>query len=1136
MATLALKSKNQILSSMVSKLLTETGINDINPGSVIMTLLELAATEDFQQYFQMLNIIRNYNLDTTTGADLDTRVFELGLVRLLARAATGKINILRDPSFVKVSTSLYSGLPNPVAGDTVIRVNDASNVLYGSSGTLIVGRGTPNEEQVNYSSPPVNFINYWQFTVTSLSNDHSLNETVILKQGLDQLISAGTQIVVPATSNSPAVNFTTNIDVTLQSGEAEVDAVEVTSTNVGSSGNIPILAINGTSAFTNPPFPGARGENLAKFTTGRDIETDDQLRDRWKNTIQTLSRGTKLAILNAIIGLLDEETAKRVVSSNIITPVDLTEPVKVYIDDGTGFEASFDEQGLEIVLAQASGQEQRLQLDLFPLVKAQAETEQAEPYDLSAGVLTLSYQVGIQAETIQFQPDDFEFANAATAEEVVAVINDRSSLIEARTAAVGTKIVISAKADENEDLQVTGGTANPTLLFPTDARSTLFLYKNDRLLSKDGVTAFVDSGSETYNFTGLGAPPWALLVTVDGKTANVQTVNFVNGDFIVPGAATAEEVALAINARLAGATASVVANGTKVRLNSNTPLSSKSKIRVNGGAANGVLGFSTIEVAGSDKDYILNRETGQIKLFTSLSLNDSITAGSIYTRAYLRTASAELYSISSGQTLVVSIDGGSNQVITFGSTGSFSAQQIADLINATLSAGTATVRVVGGLNYLEVRTNDFRESSGSIRIDSSSTAAGLNFTYNTTVLNERPHQAFVTAAGTSPYSFVDGDNLVIIVDNDPASKTFNVFLSYAGQVTSSTGATQFAALAFNVPFPVNSVLNGFKVIFKTGANTTTGNVSDVTFVSGSTYRYSFATLPLSLAQFSIGDQFSVSGLSNVANNGNFLITAINTVGSGYVEVTNANAVVETLTAGSAILGERRTINAYTGSTGAITLSSPLTFAPGIGDQFVILPDTTANVGYFFNNPKVTTLSTQAVSEIVGLSGANHLQISSKANGSDGYIQVAGGSANAEFMFSTTQVQGLQGYANYTGLLKDVHKTIYGDDTDLDTFPGVGAAGITFQVLAPTVKEVAVQANVTLAQGVSISNVSDDIKNAISGYINGLGIGAEVVVAEIIDQIMNVSNVIDVVVVTPAANINIAGDEIARTRGSLIIVS
>lgn len=1133
MATLTLKSKNQILSSMISKLLAETGINDINPASVVLTLLELAATEDFQQYFQMLNIIRNYNLDTTTGQDLDNRAFEFGITRLAALASTGKIDILRDSSFVKVSTSLYPGFPAPLAGDTVVRVNDASNVLYGTSGTLIVGRGTVNEEEVTYSSAPVDFTNYWEFTVSALSNDHTLDETVILKQGVDESIPAGTIVIVPGTSNSEEITFTVNQDTILKSGEDKVVDVEITCTKSGSIGNIPIQAINGEEAFSSPPFSGARAINNSKFTTGQDLESDDDLRDRIKNHIQSLSRGTETAIQTAIVGALDEVSAKRVVSANIIEPANLTDPVKIYIDDGTGFEPSFESQGLETVLLNSSGGEERVQLDLFPLVKAQVETTNFEPYDMSAGSLDLTYEVGIQSETINFVPQDFDFPNAATAEEIVALINDKATIIEARTSQSGKKIVISAKADVNEDIQVTGGTANSVLLFSTDKKSTLFLYKDDVLMSKDGITAFVDSTAETWNFSGLGAGPWPLNLIVDGKSANPMTVNFVSGDFALPTAATAEEVVAAINARLAGASATLIENGTKVRISSNTELSASSKIQITGGSANTLLGFSTSLVQGQNKDYTLNRELGQISLGSPLLANQEITAGSQFTRAKFRTASAEFYTITSGQTLVVEVDGGSPQTITFSASGTYSAQQVADLINAQIIGAVAYVREVGTDNYLELSTNTYEQSIGSLQVNSTSTASALDFTYDVTAEDQRPHRAYRVSTIAGPYSFVEADNLVVVIDDDPSTKTFNIIMDYDGSVTTQISVTQFRNSAFNTVFVSNNELNGFWVVMKSGANTTTGNISDVTNPGGSTFRYTFATLPSGLSTFAIGDHVNISGLTNLTNNGNFLITAVNTSGSGYIEVTNANGVVETGTSGSALLGQRRQVSAYSAATGQITVSSGFTAAPTVGTSFIVLPATLANVIDYFNNEKVTSLSRRAYVDEV--QNNTQVQIASKSDGSDGFVQVTGGSANLKFGFSTTMIQGLQGYNYYTGLTKLVHKIIYGDDSDRVSYPGVGAAGITFQILAPTVKEVAINVNITLKEGVSISSVEEDVKSAISAYVNGLGVGSDVIVSEIIDQVMNIDNITDVEVIEPSANIVIADNEIPRTKNSLILV-
>lgn len=1133
MAELELKSKNKILSDMIATLKVKTGISDINPASVILTLLELAATEDFNQYVQMLNVIRNFNLDTMTGNDLKNKGFEFGLTKIAAIASTGKLNILRPDGFVKVSSQLYSGFPAPLSGDTTIRVNDASDALFGTSGTLIVGRGTANEEEVTYSSAPTNFTNYWEFTVSALANDHNLDENVILKQGTDQFISAGTVIRVPGTSNSPEITFTTLQDVTLLAGEEEIADVEVICSTVGVIGNIPVGAITGTEAFPSPPFAGARAENESKFTTGRDLETDDEFRDRIKKHIQSLSRATATALLNAIVGALDEGTAKRVVSSNIVEPTTTDQPVRIYIDDGTGFEPTFELRGFEQILTQSTGGEQRLQLDLFPLVKAQVESFNAEPFDMSSGPLTLIYTVGIDSETITFIPQDFEFPNAATAEEIVALINDKATLIEARTSQVGKKVVVQAKADINEEIQITGGTANSILLFSTDLKSTLFLYVDDQLLSKDGVTAFIDSQAETYDFTSLGASPWPLNITVDGKAANPQVVNFVPGDFVNPAAGTAEEVVVAINDRLAGATATLIENDTKIRISSNTELSSKSKLQVTGGSANTELGFTTSLVTGQDKDYELNRELGQIEFNEPLDGDQLVTAGSRFTRAYLRTDSAEFYTIGAAQTLVIIVDGGSPQTITFATPGVYSAQQVADLINAQAVGATAYAREVGGDNYLEISTNSYSESAGTIEISSTSTASALDFEYDVEVSNQRPHRAYRTSSIAGPFAFVEADNLVLVIDDDPATKTFNIPMDFDGEVTSAVSTTVFSNLAFNTAFVTNDILNGFYLVFKSGANTTTGSIADVTDQGAGTFRYNFATLPSGLATYAAGDHVSFSNLSNLENNGNFLITAVNTSGSGWIEVTNSDGVEELLTSGAALLGQRRQISDYVASTGTITVGSSFSTMPSAGDDFFILPYTLSNLVYFLNNLKVTTLSKKAFIEIA--ENNSKVQISSISDGSDGYVQITGGSANVKLGFSVTKVQGLQAYNYYTGLTKLVHSIVYGDDSDPVSFPGYAAAGITNQILAPTVKEVRVNADVTLSEGVSITNVEEDIRSAITGYINNLGVGNDVIVAELIERIMGVTNVIDVEITTPSANIDIADGEIARTRTSLIVI-
>lgn len=1132
--TLALKSEEQLFADGMAVLKSESGITDVNPGSVAVTLNEVHSSELFQIYVQLLNIIRNFNLDTTTGEDLDNKAFEFGLTRIGAQKATGKVTIFRESTFQKVSTTIYSGLASPVVGNTKLRVNDASDPLFSTSGTLIVGRGSANEEEVTYAVAPVDFTNYWEFTVSAFTNNHGLDETVILKQGNNETILAGTVLVVPPSGTSAEITFTVNNDTSLLAGEDLVDNVDITAVEPGESGNIPIRALEGEEAFQSPPFSGARVENDARFTTGKDRETDDELRDRIKQHIQSLAKGTQTALINAIVGLVDPDTAKRVVSAQIILPSTLQDIVEIFIDDGTGFEPDFLAQGFETILTSATGGEKRLQLDNIPLLKAQVETNVSEPYDMSSGPLTLIYNVGVQSETITFNISDFTFPTAATAEEIVRAINDKASLIEARTSQVGSSVVISSREEANENIQVVGGTSNGILNFPTDAKETLFLYKSDQLLSKDGSTAFIDSGTVApFDFSVLGASPWPLTLIINGKTANPQTVSFVTGDFAIPASATAQEVVDVINAQLVGAEASVVNNNLNVRIISNTELSSGSKVRITGGTANTALGFSTVEVAGTNRDYTLNRQLGQIELEVPLTANQSITAGSLFTRAFLRTVSPETYSITIGETLIVSVDGGGDQTVTFTAIGIFTAAQMASFINAQLLGATATVREIGSQNFLELTTNSQAEGLGSIEVKSTSTATALNFALDTTISNQRPHRAFSTSGNAAPYTFVKDDLLIVVLDQDAASKTFSIPMDFAGTVTSGTSGTIFANSNFNTIFPLDDELNDFYVIMLSGTNTTSGSALTITDQGGDTFRYAFSALPTGLANFASGDHATFSGMQNIENNGSFLITAVNTGGFGYIEVTNADGIAEAGSSGTAAIGQRRQINDYVAASGTMTVSSGFTNTPAAAETFTILPSSAKNVNNFFNNTQVTTITIEGVVESVD--DGTKIQISSQEEGSDGAVQVTGGSANAAFGFSTSIFAGLEAYNHFTGLVELVHKTVYGDDTDSVSFPGVGAAGIQFDIKAPTVQEISFGVDVTLKEGVSISNVKDDILTAITGYINGLGVGVDVIIEEVRSRIIQLDNITDVSLTTPTANVPIADGELAKTRDSLISI-
>lgn len=1136
MADLTLKSESQILADLISSFIAETGINDTNRIAIIRQLFEAVAQEDFAQYYQMVRIIANYVLDSTTGTDLDNRGFDFGLTRFAAAKATEKVDIQRAASFTKVSTTIYVAKPAPYIGGTKLYVNDASDALYSTSGTLIIGRNTTNEEEVTYAAGPIDYTNYWEFTVSAFTKDHDFSETVILKQGNDESILRGTVVQTQPGADGSVIQFVIDNDVTLLSGEAELTDVDITAVEAGSDANIGIGDIIGTSAFPSPPFTDARAENTTRFTTGRDRETDDEFRDRIKNFIPSNSKGVKSAILNSIVGLVDPDSAKRVVSANVISPTVSGDLVKVIIDDGTGFEPSFSDQGFESVIESATGGEKRLQTNNFPLAKAQVESNSSEPFDMSSGALTLTIATNLQTETITFNPSDFRFSDSVSAEEIVNAINDKAVLFQAFTSNNQKNIIILSRSNTNEDIQVTGGTSNTILNFPTDLKSTLFLYKNDTLLSKDGSTAFIDSqNSATYNLAAIGAFPHTLTIVVDGKTANVQTVTFQAADFADTSQCTVAEVNVVINAQLSGAVASAIESNSKIRLVSNTELSSGSKINVTGGTANNAVNgfnFSTVEVVGTDKDYELNKELGIIELVNNLVANDKITIGSNFTRAKLRAASAENYSVTAGQTLVISIDGGGNQTITFPSTTSLTAAQAATEINSQLNGGLAFSTSIGGSNYLEIQTNTFEQANGSIRIDSSSTATAFGFTTDTTIDNIRPHTAFKVTTNAGPFGFVEDDNLIIIIDDTPSTKSYNIVVSYEDAVTSGSSTTVFVSSTIKNIFDTALELIDYYCIMLSGNNTTSGSgtVTTITDQGGDTWRYTLSANPTNFANFATGDMVTFSNMQNSENDGNFLVTGIS-VASKYVEVTNADGIAESGSTGDIFLGQRRQISNYSSVTGTITVSSGYTNTPVAAETFVVLPSTIDNLVAYLENTKITALSNSA--EITGGENNTKLQIASLSSGSSGYVQVSGGNANDLLGFDTSLLRGLYGYNYYIGLIKIVHSTIYGDDTDLVTYPGVGAAGIDFEILPPTIQEVTVSLQVTLVKDVSISQVENEIKSAITGYINNLDIGEDVILEKIRTQVMQVRNVTDVVAVSPTQNVPIADNEKAKTTNSLI---
>jgi uncharacterized phage protein gp47/JayE len=622
-----IKSFNQILGEMIRKIIAETPLNDVNAGSVLLTLLEACAANDFENNVAILNVLELLNIDAVRNNDLDARAGDYGLERYTATKASGTVSIF-NTNIVKQSSGLYVIKPAPISGQTVIYVNNTTG--WASSGTLYIGRGTNSfEGPIPYSSITV-FPTYSQINLgAALQKDHLQSDIVINSQGQpDLIIPSGTIVKIPANNQNPQIQYVTLRDAVIPAGEDTVNGVQVIAQVPGSQGN---ALINTITQFETIPFPGAAVSNTSSFSDGSDVETDTQLRNRIKAYSTTLARGTAPAIIAAVKGVSDPDDDKQVVSAVITEPVSIGEPSILYIDDGSGFQPSYAGQSVDVLLSNANGTEQYLQLANFPLPRPQVVNTAIGPFSLSDSMFLRVAIDGIE-DTVTFTESDFVNISAATVAEIVVAINAKSTLFKARLDNNSQSILIYPVVFDAEIIQVVPLRdtdiatlyVNDILKFPTDEFSYIALYQNSTRLHQKNKTATLETVPfAQWNITGVGN----LILAVDGTPA--QNGSFSLGDFVGASSFTTlqlDDWVTAFNAKFAGITAIATPSQT-MQISSNKTGDDSSLVISGGSYLNQLLGNNALEAVGQTSQFEINRETGNIKILTDILAGDTITAG-----------------------------------------------------------------------------------------------------------------------------------------------------------------------------------------------------------------------------------------------------------------------------------------------------------------------------------------------------------------------------------------------------------------------------------------------------------------------------------------------------------------------------
>lgn len=633
-----IRSYEDILGEMLGTYMSKIAVNDLQVGSAVSSFFETVALQVFRASAENLSILREFSVDRASGDILKRIQKEERVPEKNARVATSQVTI-QDTTFEKISTSVFAASNAPNVGSTTIRVADAS--LFPNTGQIYIGRGTSNIEGPLSYNGITNQGGFFEITLTQPTTKfHNTSESVILAQGGNRLIQAGSVIKTVASGASPDLRYSITQDATILDGETEVLGVAIAAQEPGADYNVPRNSIR---LFDITPFAGAVVRNPSPVFTGRNAESDAEIKDRIKKARISKGLGTRLAIENAANGAQASDEESIVTSTDIFTDGENT---TLYIDNGEGYEERTRGVGLETIVDSALGGEKNFQLATSgvqtSVAKAFLESFDG-PFSINPNDSLAILVGGVLSEHF-FQQDDFRSNGFATPFEVAASINANSNLLfDARVVDNASKLRISAKAESNEFIEVTdptsGDNAGEALGFPVGESQTLRLFRNNKPISKNGRVARLESADQAeWSNTIISGDN--LKISVD----NTQTItyNFVNADFIAEGTHTTvsstntlQSWVNVINTKVVGITASI--SGSRLVLSSNIGTSSRGALEIDPTSdlvQKGVFPSNQpLSSSGFEADYQMSRNTAQVRLNSPLEAGESLTAGTEFNRA-----------------------------------------------------------------------------------------------------------------------------------------------------------------------------------------------------------------------------------------------------------------------------------------------------------------------------------------------------------------------------------------------------------------------------------------------------------------------------------------------------------------------
>lgn len=111
------------------------------------------------------------------------------------------------------------------------------------------------------------------------------------------------------------------------------------------------------------------------------------------------------------------------------------------------------------------------------------------------------------------------------------------------------------------------------------------------------------------------------------------------------------------------------------------------------------------------------------------------------------------------------------------------------------------------------------------------------------------------------------------------------------------------------------------------------------------------------------------------------------------------------------------------------------------------------------------------------------------------------------------------YENFTGLVQLAQRTLDGDLNNASVFPGVRSAGVQLLVRPTNKTSIDITMDITIDSSITDMDTASFLARQFTiSYINSLGIGEHIILAEIIERVMTIDGITNVKITTPEDDI------------------